>query len=671
MTTRPKARRFRLKLGEESGDSLRTSVSPQRDGGDAGSASAAAETPRPETPSRATPRSDTPAAAHSERPQRSATPPSDGLFDEESGATPPQTRSMPSAPANEAPATPPRAARRRRVAASPDSDPGVAAQPALPTGGAAATGDRPAQQVPQTSQPTSPQSAATPNAAPNTASGASATVRGSDPVPQANPEADIDAIRDEGLSGRQLRMAMRVAQRNGIKASSGLEAVRLLRKAGIDPFERSTLLDIVKQEGTKGREIVPSPSEDEAPKLPKAYRQPPPPAEAPPAEPAEQRRLEVSKIQKEISRRRRRRMTLLLARLLVFVGLPTLITGWYFFNVATPLYATNSEFIIQQADAPAAGAGGLGGMLGASHLGSVQDSVTVQSYLQSRDAMRRLNEEHGFKSYFQQDFLDPLRRLAPDATDEAAYRLYEDVIQVSFDPTEGIIRMEVVAADPETSERFAHALVQYAEEQVDQLTQRLRENQMNDAQQSVSRAEERMVAAQQRVLDLQESYQVLSSEVEVTLLTQQITNLETQLNQERLSLSDLEANARPNPARLEQARRRIVALETQITQLRASLTQGANGGTSLARVQRELVMAESDVQTRQMLLAQAMQQMEAARLEANRQVRYLSLGVSPVAPDEPTYPRAFENTALAFLIFAGLYLMISMTAAILREQVTG
>jgi len=229
----------------------------------------------------------------------------------------------------------------------------------------------------------------------------------------------------------------------------------------------------------------------------------------------------------------------------------------------------------------------------------------------------------------------------------------------------------VIAADPETSERFARALVAYAEEQVDQLTQRLRANQMRDAQESVASAEQRMNEAQLRVLELQERFQMLSSEIEVSLLTQQIANLETQLNNERLSLSDLQANARPNPARLEQAERRILTLETQIANLRGSLTQSNEGGQSVARLQREQVMAESDVATRQLLLAQAMQQLEAARIEANRQVRYLSLGVSPVAPDEPTYPRAFENTALAFLIFAGIYLMISMTSAILREQVTG
>ncbi|MFN4100791.1 MAG: capsule biosynthesis protein, partial [Pararhodobacter sp.] len=276
-------------------------------------------------------------------------------------------------------------------------------------------------------------------------------------------------------------MAMRVAQRNGIKATSGLEAVRLLRQQGIDPFETATLMDIVKEEGDRSRALVTT----EQPQLPKAYRQPGTPAKADPApsRAEAQRKVDISHIQKDIARRRRRRMALLATRLGVFVFLPTLIAAWYFFVVATPLYATNSEFVIQQADTQsAAGASSLGGMFGGAAMGSNQDSLTVQSFLQSRDAMRRLNAEEGFKGYFQQESIDPLRRLPADATDEAAYRLYEDMVQVSFDPTEGIIRMEVIAADPETSERFARALVRLAEEHVDQLSQLLRENLMNVAQ---------------------------------------------------------------------------------------------------------------------------------------------------------------------------------------------
>jgi capsular polysaccharide transport system permease protein len=46
------------------------------------------------------------------------------------------------------------------------------------------------------------------------------------------------------------------------------------------------------------------------------------------------------------------------------------------------------------------------------------------------------------------------------------------------------------------------------------------------------------------------------------------------------------------------------------------------------------------------------------------------MAVSPVVPDEASYPKAFENTLLATLTFAGLFLMISLTASILREQLT-
>lgn len=480
-------------------------------------------------------------------------------------------------------------------------------------------------------------------------------------------EAEIEAIRAEELTGRQLRMAMRVAQKHGIKATSGLEAVRLLRRQGVDPFEHSTLIDIVKNRDVPGRALATI----DAPGLPRTVRQPGMPA-LPTIPAAAERHAEIGRIQQDIVRRRRRRLALLGARLAVFVFLPTFLAAWYFFVIATPLYATNTEFVIQQADSQSsAGPGGaLGGLFSGTGLATSQDSVTVQSYLQSREAMRRLDADHGFKAHFQAESMDPLRRLALDTTDEAAYRLYRRMVQISYDPTEGIIKMEVIAATPETSEQFSRALIQYAEEQVDQLTQRLRAQQMTDAMDSFERAEAQMMETQMRVLELQESYQVLSSEVEVSLLTQQITTLESQLNQERLSLADLMSNPRPNAARVQQAERRIGALDAQIQAMRSSLTQGASGGASLARVQREMVMAEADVATRQLMLANSMQQLEAARIEANRQVRYLSMGVSPVAPDESTYPRRFENTALAFLVFAGIYLMISMTVSILREQVT-
>lgn len=481
-----------------------------------------------------------------------------------------------------------------------------------------------------------------------------------------DPSTDTDAIRREGLTGRQLRMARRLAQKHGLPATSDFDAVRLLREKGIDPFERSAMLELVvgktaAEQGTADNRVQ-LPQTTRAPGLPSTDQRP---ALSPGLMTGER---DIMSIQRDIARRQRRRSLLLAARLMFFVLLPTLVAGYYYYNIATPMYATKSEFVIQQSET--ASPGSLGGLFSGTSFATSQDSITVQSYLQSRDAMLRLIKDHGFKEHFSQPTIDPIQRLPENATNEDAYKLYQDNVKISYDPTEGVIKMEVVAADPEVSATFSRALIGYAEEQVDHLTQRMREDQMTGARESFDEAEAKMLAAQRRVVDLQEQYNVLSSEVEVGLLTNQIGMLQTQLTREELSLQELQANAAPNQARIAPIKARIGSLKAEIDRLRGRLTQGTGNDLSIARIQGELQVAQAEAETRNLMLTQAMQQLESARIEANRQVRYLSLGVSPVAPDAPSYPRAFENTVLALLIFGGIYLMLSMTVAILREQVS-
>jgi len=482
------------------------------------------------------------------------------------------------------------------------------------------------------------------------------------PSPDANASAaEIEAIRAESLTAHQLRTAERIAQRRGITATSALDAVWRLRKAGIDPFARAELVGIAPQ-------TTPAAEQPEgAPKLPKVVPQKKAlPAVSPMSE--GERAREVQQMQRDIVRRRRRALHALFARLAVLVLLPTVLAGYYFYAIATPLFATKSEFLIQQADTP--GKTGMGSLFGGTQFATAQDSITVQSYLQSRDAMQRLDADLGFKAHFSQDFIDPLQRLDSGATNEAAYRLYQRNVKIGFDPTEGIIKMEVIAADPATSQRFSEALVSYAEEQVDKLSLRLREDQMLGAREVYDDAEKKLLAAQMRVQELQEKLGVYDPVSESQSVLGQIASLEAELQRKRLELGQLQDNAKPNKARVEGVTGEISRLEQMIGGLRAGLTQSGDGTDSFAAITGEMRIAEGDLQTRQLMLSQALQQLELARIEANRQVRYLSSGVRPIAPDEATYPRAFENTLLAFLVFAGIYLMLSLTVSILKEQVS-
>lgn len=512
------------------------------------------------------------------------------------------------------------------------------------------------------------------------------------------------AIASEGLTSRQLRRAVMITQKHRLPITSEFDAVRVLREMGVDPFSRASILRIV----TPAPEIPPQVANDPAPQIDPDPASPPgsqPGSQAGPQIapqpaatgrelarlpgdtvqlpkkirpmqlPSTEQRAEVNqaaeilRMQQDIARRRRRRLALLGARLFAFVFLPTFLAGWYFYMIATPMYSVRSEFVIQQAG-PKSSGGSLGGLFSGTAFATSQDSIAVQGYLQSREAMGRLDEDLGFRAHFQNASIDPLQRLAEDATMESAYKVYKKFFKISFDTTEGVIRMDVAAADPKVAADWSKQLITYAEDQVDHLTTRLREDQMRDAKEGYDSAQQALSDSQRNLIQLQEKYKIISSDAEVGLVVSQISQLENQITQERLSIAQMESNAEPNQARLDPVKRRIATLEDQIATLRGKLTQDGPDSTSLAEVQGELLVAQADLQTRQMMLAQALQSMEVARVEANRQVRYLSMSVSPIPPDEPTFPRAFENTLVTMLILFGIYLMVSMTAAILREQVS-
>lgn len=383
------------------------------------------------------------------------------------------------------------------------------------------------------------------------------------------------------------------------------------------------------------------------------------------------RNAEISRVQKEIAKRRQKKLVLLISRMAVFILLPTLLAGYYFFFVATPMYATNTAFSVQTASPTQSDSGGgLGGLLGGGGLGSTVDSISVQDYLNSLAAMKRLDEEEDFRGHFSSEDIDILQRLPEDASETAMFNVYQKRVVISFDLTEGAVRLEVIAASPETSQRFAEALVGYAEDHVNEMSERMRNDQMKGAIENYERAETDRDEALAELLRIQNELEVLDPVAESGAVMSQVTNLEAQLTEKQIELSTLESQRRPNQARIAGVNQDISQLQIAIAELRAQLTSQEGDTGTLAAKNIELRMAEENYNFQLAMVQNAATAREGARLEAERQGRFLQLSVPPIPPDEPTYPRAFENTLVTAVILAAIYLMLSLTGAVLREQVS-
>ena len=535
--------------------------------------------------------------------------------------------------------------------------------------------------TPANPAPPTPEAAATPasdeapsQSAPAPDTGAQGVVReGQVSSPnEMSVSQSIDNIRKEGLTGRQLRMARRMAQKHGLAPTSDFDAVRLLRAKGIDPFQRASILELVANDDTDGLEAPmqeagqqPAKKRIQLPQTVPVEKQTLPSTDL---NPADRRAAEIMEIQRDIGRRRRRKLTLLLTRLLAFVMLPTVLVGFYYYTIATPMYATKSEFLILTADGGGGGAGGLGGLL-PSQFATGQDSIATQSYLQSKDAMLRLDTDVGFRAHFSQPHIDALQRLEGDASNEAAHKLYKKYVKLGYDPTEGVIRMEVSTADPSVSALFSEKLIEYAEERIDELSQEKRLDAVKTAVSSLEEAKAERRAAQQRLVDLQEGT-ILDPTGEIAAIRQLISSVELQMQEKQLALNIQLNNTRPNQSRVAALRSEIEVLQAEYEKQNARLTEATEGSTSLASQAADIQIAQADLATADIVLQAALETKRQSEIEANKQVRYLTVSVKPVASQDPSYPRAFENTLLAFLIFTGIYLMISLTASILREQVS-
>jgi capsular polysaccharide transport system permease protein len=476
-------------------------------------------------------------------------------------------------------------------------------------------------------------------------------------------EIDMDAIRREGLTGRQLRMARRVAQKHGLAPTSDFDAVRMLRAKGIDPFQPSNTLELVvpqgrgeQHEGGAPDAMAQLPAQQGGAgggRVPLPQTMPVKKQSLPSTDvnPAERRSREVAQIQRDIATRRRRKLGLLLVRLAFFIMLPTLLAGYYFYKVATPMYATESSFLIIQNEG-SGGAGPLGGLL-PTQFATSTDAIAVQGYLQSKDAMLRLDADLGFKSHFKEADVDPIQRLSENATKEEAYKLYKKNIKIGYDPTEGMIRMEVIAADPQLSAQFSHRLINYAQERVNSLSQQKRDGTMGDAVQALEKAQLARRDSQTALIKLQVENGI-DPEAVIASLRGNITQYETLLIEKELELSALLDNQNPNRAKVEGVQADIRRLSQLIVRLNDRMNKSTSEKPSLARQAVLLQLAQADLASTDMNLQVSNGVLEQARTEAGRQVRYLTIAVDPVASEEPNYPRSFENTILAFLIFGGI-----------------
>lgn len=347
------------------------------------------------------------------------------------------------------------------------------------------------------------------------------------------------------------------------------------------------------------------------------------------------------------------------------VALPTVLATLYYGLIAADVYVSESRFVVRSPERQASSP--LGMLLKGSGFTRAQDDTyTVQEYILSRDALQSLDDKLNLRAAFAKgDAISRFPGLSWDDSFEHMHRYYQDVVTIRLDSMSSIGTLSVRAYTAQDAQAINAHLLQKAEELVNQLNERGRQDMIRFATEEVARAETRAKRAALALASYRNKKGVIDPELQSAIPLQQIAKLQDELISSKAQLIQLQLAARDNP-QIPFLHKRIQLLENEIRSESQKLT--GDNGTSLASKAADYQRLALEKEFADKQLASVMASLELARNEAQRQQLYLERISQPSLPDAALEPRRLRWIAAVFVLGLMLWGVLSMLVAGIKEH---
>jgi capsular polysaccharide transport system permease protein len=355
-------------------------------------------------------------------------------------------------------------------------------------------------------------------------------------------------------------------------------------------------------------------------------------------------------------RSQKRRFSRLTVSFLLCVVLPLVAATIYYATLATDRYAASAGFSIRGIDTNA-GIDGIGALTGLASTGSTtSDSYVVLSYLASREVLEAVDQQLDLRAVYASPSVDPLSRLASDATVEDFLNYWNRRIHTQFDPTSGIIEFEVQSFNEEHAREIADAVLSLTQALVNDLSANARNDALRFAREEVELQEVRLRGALGAIRDFRASEQSVDPSASAALEIQLIASLEARLIDLNARIAALRQTLDEDAPSLNALRRNAEALEAQIVERRRAIGNNVLDDAGISAVTQQLALYEElevERSLAQQAYASALVSLEQARRDADRQQRYLAIHLRPQAAQSAEYPRSLRNLlVLGFALVA-------------------
>ncbi|MGB8812082.1 MAG: hypothetical protein WCC57_02755 [Paracoccaceae bacterium] len=353
----------------------------------------------------------------------------------------------------------------------------------------------------------------------------------------------------------------------------------------------------------------------------------------------------------------KRRHRIVVASFALCVVLPVVAAASYMAFIAADQYHSRAAFSIRSEGA-SVGMGGLLGALTQVSSGSATDADILYDYIRSQEIVEDIEADINLSKIYSRATNDPVFTLGSDPTIEDLSDQWESMVQVSRDSATGILQIQTEAFTPEDAQLVAKAILDKSSILVNKLADAAQSDAIRFGKVALDEAEANLFKIRSGLTDFRRKNGILDPRIDAEGQIGVLNALQSELARALVERDSLLAYAKADDPRVTQLDTRIQSITTRINAERRDLSGSSNDTTVDIFGEYEDFLVQQEFA--QMAYTGAMASLAAAREEARRQARYITVHVEPTLAQSSLYPRSWLLVSLA-----ALYCMIGWAVLML------
>jgi capsular polysaccharide transport system permease protein len=365
---------------------------------------------------------------------------------------------------------------------------------------------------------------------------------------------------------------------------------------------------------------------------------------------------------------RRRRFPVRLLLFVIVVLVPATLAGVYYFLIAADQYVAEFRFALRTVEPARVEVGGiLQGSVAPSPVGV--DSYAVVQYLGSRDVIDELGKKLDLRGMFSRPEADWFARLQLPVSIEELVRYWKSQVDAFYDITNGTIVVRARAFTPDDALQLAQAILSSAEQLVNDLSARARRDTLRSSEKEVRRAERRLKTALAHLREFRDREGIIdprktadATQALAGRIRDEIVRVDTELSTVKHYMRTDAPSVRMMEARMQSLQTQLRSVESEVTDTEKSRSEVLSRVMgSYERLESERTFAEKSYQ-------HALEALDRARMNADRQQIYVAGFVQPSLPEEPLYPRRLRAVGIALFLCCAVWLIGAFIVQTVREH---